>query len=124
MSSTAKNNLEAATKPRKPRLKAGPIKHGQYLLNKPQMLELCGNPSYSTVWLWMKDAGFPHPLELGPAGGRTSRVCWLAGEVYAWLEARPRRAIGNLKQTRAAQETKGGAPKRPARQKKNSGARP
>ena len=65
-----------------------------FLLNKVQLLELCGNPSYSTVWGWMTKTGFPHPIELGPAGGRTSRVAWIASEVFAWLESRPRRAIG------------------------------
>ena len=79
------------TAPRKRRVKNTPIKPGQFFLNKPQMLELCGNPSYSTVWLWMKQAGFPHPIEMGPAGGRTSRVAWIASEVFTWLQARPRR---------------------------------
>jgi hypothetical protein len=32
-------------------------------------------------------------------------VSWIASEVFAWLEARPRRQIGHLKQVRAAQET-------------------
>lgn len=96
---------ETVTEPRKRRVKNAPIRPGQYLLNKPQMLQLCGDPSYSTVWLWMVEADFPKPIELGPPGGRTTRVAWIMAEVLAWLQARPRRAIGNLKQRRAAQET-------------------
>src|SRR6478735_7531651 len=106
--SAVEDDLEVAVDPAKPnikrRLKADAIKPGQFLLNKAQTLELCGNPSYSTMWGWMMHAGFPHPIELGPPGGRTSRVAWIASEVFAWLKARPRRAIGNLKQQRAAQE--------------------
>ncbi len=90
---------------KKPRLKAGPVKPGQPLINKPQLLELCGDPSYSTVWGWMRHADFPLPLELGPPGGRSSRVVWVVAEVLAWLESRPRRAIGHLKGHRAAQES-------------------
>ena len=100
------SNPKNVAKPRRRRLNNDPIKPGQYLLLKPQVLELCGNPSYSTVWLWMKEAGFPHPIELGPRNGRTSRVAWLAAEVFTWLQARPRRAIGDLKQSRKAQETR------------------
>ena len=106
--SAVEGDLEVAADPAKPsikrRLKADAIKPGQFLLNKVQLLELCGNPSYSTVWGWMMTAGFPPPIELGPPGGRTSLVAWIASEVFAWLKARPRRAIGNLKQHRAAQE--------------------
>ena len=117
--SAVDDDLEVAAGPGKPgikrRLKADAIKPGQFLLNKFQLLELCGNPSYSTVWGWMTKTGFPHPIELGPPGGRTSRVAWIASEVFAWLESRPRRAIGNLKQRRAAQETQGAKPKASAR---------
>ena len=101
-----------ADKPRKRQLKAGPIKPGQFLLNKPQLLELCGDPAFSTVWSWMQNAGFPKPIVSGPPEGRTSRVAWIASEVIAWLKARPRRAIGGLKEQRAAQE------KRPAQEKR------
>ena len=77
------SNPKNVAKPRRRRLNNDPIKPGQYLLLKPQVLELCGNPSYGTVWLWMKEAGFPHPIELGPRNGRISRVAWLAaGSVY------------------------------------------
>ena len=102
MSDFPENDLEAATRPR---LKGGPVKPGQFLLNKRQLLELCGDPAFSTVWLWMKEADFPKPLVMGPPEGRTSRVCWIASEVFAWLKSRPRRAIGHLKQHRQAQET-------------------
>ena len=102
MSDFPEADLEAAARPR---LKGGPIKPGQYLLNKRQLLELCGDPAFSTVWLWMKDAGFPKPLVMGPPEGRTSRVCWIASEVFDWLKSRPRRAIGHLKQNREAPET-------------------
>jgi hypothetical protein len=59
---------EAPAKPRRSRLKGGPIKPGQYLLNRVQVKELCGDPSDSTLWGWMMHAGFPHPLEMGPQG--------------------------------------------------------
>src|SRR4051794_28711550 len=96
-SKSATADIEAVepTKPKR-RLKAGPVQPGQHLLLKPQLLELCGHPSYSTVWNWMREEGFPHPIEMGKANGRTTRVAWIASEVYAWLASRPRRAIGNL----------------------------
>ena len=79
-------------------VKRKPIKAGQYLLMKDQVLDLLGGVSYSTLWSWMKKFGFPFPIELGPADGRTTRCGWLASEVYAWLEARPRRKIGGLRE--------------------------
>jgi predicted DNA-binding transcriptional regulator AlpA len=71
-----------------------PVKPGQQLLSKPQMLELIGNPAYSTVWQWMKDGHFPIPVELGPPDARTSLIAWRSAEVYEWLATRPRRQFG------------------------------
>jgi predicted DNA-binding transcriptional regulator AlpA len=78
----------------KPRARSLPVKPGQGLLSKPQMLEVIGSPAYSTVWGWMKDGYFPLPIELGPPDGRTSLIAWRASEVYEWLATRPRRQFG------------------------------
>jgi predicted DNA-binding transcriptional regulator AlpA len=96
-------------KPRAPRKTPGPIRSGQQLLFKPQVLELL-DTAYVTLWGWMKDGLFPLPIELGPEDGRSTKVAWFADEVYAWLAERPRRKIGGLAQARAAQE--GGQSKR------------
>ena len=44
-----------------------PVKPGQQLLSKQQMLDVIGNPAYSTVWEWMRADQFPRPIELGPS---------------------------------------------------------
>ena len=60
--SAVEDDLEVGADPGKPSIKQGlkadAIKPGQFLLNKVQLLELCGNPSYSTVWGWMTKTGF------------------------------------------------------------------
>ena len=71
-----------------------PVKPGQQLLSKQQMLDVIGNPAYSTVWEWMRADQFPRPIELGPSGGRTSLIAWRASEIYEWLANRPRRQFG------------------------------
>ena len=105
---SARQVLKPTPKLRKktPRKQPGPIKPGQHLLLKSQMLELVGDVSYSTVWGWMKDANFPRPIALGPPDGRTTKVAWIAAEVFAWIAMRPRRDIGGLKEIREAQERK------------------
>ena len=89
--------------PRKPRKQPGPIKPGQHLLFRSQILELTGT-STVTLWGWMADANFPLPLELGPPGGRSTKVAWLADEVYAWIASRPRRKIGELRRKKPEPE--------------------
>ena len=90
------NEIWYKTKKKVERKKPGPIKPGQHLLLKPQVLELCGGVAYPTIWHWMKDADFPRPIALGPVAGRSTRVAWIAAEVYAWIAMRPRRPIGEL----------------------------
>jgi predicted DNA-binding transcriptional regulator AlpA len=89
----------------------GQIKPGQHLLFKPQVLELLGGAAYSSLWNKMVSDDFPLPIELGKPDGRTTRVAWIADEVYAWIATRPRRKIGHLAASRMAQEK----PRRPAR---------
>ena len=71
-----------------------PIVPGQRLLFKPQVLQLLGLRSYSTLWQWMRDGAFPLPLELGPRHGRSSAIAWDANEVLGWIANRPRRQLG------------------------------
>ena len=63
------------------------------LLPKDELLELLG-VGYSAVFTWMRDNDFPRALELGPPGGRTTKIAWLESEVHAWILARPRRQFG------------------------------
>ena len=101
--------------PAKRKRAPGPIKPGQHLLLKEQVLELVGQSSYSCLWGWMKTQGFPLPIALGPPEGRTTKVAWVHSEVLEWIAARPRRDIGGLKQHREAQEKKSHKPARAAR---------
>jgi len=71
-----------------------PITPGQLLLFKRQVLELLGNPSYSTVWSWMVEGRFPLAVELGPPGRRSTMIAWYADEVHEWIATRPRRRLG------------------------------
>ena len=73
------------------------------LLLKPQVLARV-RVGYSCLWGWMRDGLFPLPIALGPEDGRTTKVAWFADEVEAWVKSRPRRKIGGLAQSRAAQE--------------------
>jgi predicted DNA-binding transcriptional regulator AlpA len=67
---------------------------GRQLISKPQVLQLIGNPAYSTVWEWMRAGRFPLPIELGPPGGRSSMIAWYADEIHDWIANRPRRKLG------------------------------
>jgi predicted DNA-binding transcriptional regulator AlpA len=60
------------------------------LVNKDDVLALC-DVSVVTLWSWMKRGEFPLPLELGPPGGRTTKLRWREDAVMAWLESRPER---------------------------------
>ena len=44
--------------------------------------------SRPTLYQWMRRDGFPVPIKVGPRENR-----WLALEVAAWLEARPRARV-------------------------------
>ena len=65
-----------------------------WLISKPQVLQLIGDPAYSTVWEWMRAGTFPLPIELGPPGGRSSMIAWYADEIHDWIANRPRRKLG------------------------------
>jgi predicted DNA-binding transcriptional regulator AlpA len=67
---------------------------GRRLISKPQVLQLIGDPAYSTVWEWMRAGTFPLPIELGPPGGRSSMIAWYADEIHDWIANRPRRKLG------------------------------
>ena len=96
---------EVPAKPRRVRLKGGPIKPGQYLINRVQLKELCGDPSQLHL-VGLDDA---RRLPASDRDGTTRRANHQGVldrfRSFSWLEARPRRAIGHLKQVRAAQET-------------------
>ena len=62
------------------------------LLTKAEVLELLG-VTYTTVFTWMREGRFPLSIELGPSGGRSTKIAWLADEVYAWIASRPRRKL-------------------------------
>jgi len=77
-------------------LRAEPVRPGATLMFKPQVLRLVGLTSYSSLYGWMQreEDPFPSPVELGPAGGRSSLLAWHSNEVFAWLATRPRRQFG------------------------------
>ena len=62
------------------------------LLTKAEVLALLG-VAYTTVFTWMREGQFPLSIELGPPGGRSTKIAWLADEVYAWIASRPRRKL-------------------------------
>ena len=62
------------------------------LLTKAEVLALLG-VTYTTVFTWMREGQFPLSIELGPPGGRSTKIAWLADEVYAWIASRPRRKL-------------------------------
>jgi predicted DNA-binding transcriptional regulator AlpA len=76
--------------PRRLRSVPTPIRPGQRLLMKPQVLELL-NVSFPTLYDWMRKDQFPHPIELGPPDGKNTALGWLAEEVDEWISSRPRR---------------------------------
>jgi predicted DNA-binding transcriptional regulator AlpA len=63
------------------------------LLTKAEVLALLRLTSYTTVFTWMREGQFPLSIELGPPGGRSTKIAWLADEVYAWIASRPRRKL-------------------------------
>jgi predicted DNA-binding transcriptional regulator AlpA len=66
---------------------------GQRLLSKADVLALLGIASYVTLYEWMRAGQFPLAIELGPPGGRSTKIAWLADEVHAWIASRPRRKL-------------------------------
>ena len=69
-----------------------PVAAGPRLLTKAEVLALLG-VTYTTVFTWMREGQFPLSIELGPPGGRSTKIAWLADEVYAWIASRPRRKL-------------------------------
>jgi predicted DNA-binding transcriptional regulator AlpA len=53
------------------------------LLSKEEMLNLVGNPSYPTVWGWMRDGKFPRAVVLG-----RNIIKWVESEVTQWIVER------------------------------------
>jgi predicted DNA-binding transcriptional regulator AlpA len=78
-----------------PKIKAAakPIKPGQVLLSKGQVLELLDDISYSCLFNWMRNGDFPLPIMLGPNNSRTSKMAWRADAVHAWIDSRPERKL-------------------------------
>ena len=62
------------------------------LIFKPELLALIG-VSYGSIFTWMRDGRFPLARELGPPGGRSTRIAWIESEVLDWLAARPKRKM-------------------------------
>ena len=79
--SKAKQNTEAG-QPDKGARDGAAAPQQRSLMFKAQVLALLGDPSYSTVWEWMKAGKFPLPIELGPSGGRSSSIAWYADEIH------------------------------------------
>lgn len=57
------------------------------LIAKREVLELIG-VSYPTIWKWMQEGIFPRSRQLG-----INKTVWLESEIYAWINALPRRPI-------------------------------
>ena len=54
------------------------------ILRRAEVLALIG-VSNVTLWRWVKENHFPSQVILGPGS-----VGWLASDVEAWIESRPR----------------------------------
>jgi len=91
--SKAKQNTEAG-QPDKGARDGAAAPQQRSLMFKAQVLALLGDPSYSTVWEWMKAGKFRLRIELGPSGGRSSSIAWYADEIHDWIANRPRRQLG------------------------------
>jgi predicted DNA-binding transcriptional regulator AlpA len=62
------------------------------LIFRPELLALVG-VSYGSIFTWMRNGRFPLARELGPAGGRSSRIGWIESEVLDWIANRPKRQM-------------------------------
>ena len=54
------------------------------ILRRAEVLEIVG-VSNPTLWRWIRDGNFPSQIIMSPG-----RVGWIASEVQAWIESRPR----------------------------------
>lgn len=54
------------------------------LIRWPELKSLIGNPSYVTVWRWIRKGSFPKALKLGP-----NSIGWKYSSVKNWIETRP-----------------------------------
>lgn len=64
------------------------------LIQKQEVCELVG-VTYGSLFTWMKRGEFPLPIEIGPPGGRSSRIAWIEDEIIDWIARRPRRQPGS-----------------------------
>ena len=61
------------------------------LIRLPELQRLLGGVSKAAIYRWMKSAGLPAPLRLGPRC-----VAWSRGEVLGWISERERGGSENL----------------------------
>jgi hypothetical protein len=54
---------------------------GLKLLSRAEVFKIIPTLSVAGFWAWQKEHHFPAAIELGPAGGRNTRVAWWAHEV-------------------------------------------
>jgi predicted DNA-binding transcriptional regulator AlpA len=92
--------VDAEPRKSKARNVRGPIRPGQQLLHRPQVLELLG-VGFGSLYAWMREGRFPLPIELGPEAGRNTAMVWFADEVFDWIAARPRRKFKPLPEPEA-----------------------
>ena len=55
------------------------------LLRRKRVKELCGDPSNSSMWRWIKAGTFPAPVQIGEGS-----VAWWEDEILAWQQSRIR----------------------------------
>lgn len=63
------------------------------LMSKAEVLSLIG-VTYTTLYHWMCRGEFPLARELGPPGGKSTRVAWIESEIMDWIASRPQRQLG------------------------------
>jgi prophage regulatory protein len=54
---------------------------------RPMAKTMLGNPSNSTIYRWIRNEKFPHPIKLS-----SSCSAWKVSEVRTWIESRERGA--------------------------------
>lgn len=50
------------------------------LLRQPQVLEMTGIKSKSTLWRWILDGSFPRPIKIGPRAS-----AWPLETIQVWI---------------------------------------